>query len=108
VYHLSVGLPVDEWYRQYWPNLKVGDMVPGLCPRCGIDLRAGHRVTVRTAPVELSEHVPVGTPGTVLGIEAAEGEGELVYLVELEGAAVAAGRFRRADLSYVIGQKPST
>lgn len=107
VYYLNVGLPADEWYRRHWPYLKVGDAVPGLCPRCGIDLRPGHRVMARTAPHELSEHVPVGTPGIVLGVEAAASEGETVYLVGLERAAVAAGRFRRTDLSYVLGQKPS-
>jgi hypothetical protein len=71
-----------------------------------MDLRPGHRVTVRMVPCELSEHVRVGTPGVVAAVETATAEGEAVYVVELEGAGVPAGRFRRSDLSYVLGQKP--
>ena len=47
MYHLNVGLPLDEWYRQHWPQLRVGDEVPSLCLRCWVNLRPGHRVTVR-------------------------------------------------------------
>ena len=106
VYHMSVGLPVDEWYRQHWPQLGVGDEVPGLCPRCWMDLRPGHRVTVRTPSREWAEQIPVGTPGVVTAVEAGGVDGGPVYVVELEGAKAQTGRFRRADLHYVLGQPP--
>lgn len=104
-YHLNVNLPLDEWYRQFWPQLRVGDEVPGLCFGCWVDLRVGHRVTVRTVPAELAGRLTVGTPGLVSAVEF---DGEPVYVVELEGVAVSSGRFRRSELSFVAGQKTPT
>src|SRR5947209_10802043 len=97
MYHLSVNLPLDEWYRQYWPQLHVGEEVPGLCPRCGIDLRPGHRVVVRTIPAELTADVDSGTEGIVTNMESGP---EPLNLVELQGARVKSGKFRRSDLFY--------
>ena len=103
MFHLSISLPLDEWYRQYWPQIKVGDAVPGLCPRCWIDLRPGHRITVRTVPTELESDLESGTEGVVAAVETGP---EPIYLVEFAGAKVSSGRFPRADLFYVLGQTP--
>ena len=100
-YHLSVSLPVDEWYRQYWPQLRAGDEIPDLCPRCGIDLRPGHRVAVRSVPIELAERVTAGISGVVVSVS---NEVQPLYEVELEGAGVAKGRFLRSELFYILGQ----
>jgi hypothetical protein len=101
-FHLSVGLPIDEWYRKYWPQLQVGEVLPELCPRCGIELRPGHRVTVRVVPDDLADKVAEGNQGTVFSVEAGEPP---LYLVHLEGATPLMGKFRRSDLFYVVGQK---
>jgi hypothetical protein len=102
-YHLNVSLPVDEWYRRYWPQCQVGDEVPGLCFGCWVELRVGHRVTVRTVPSQLAERLTVGTAGTVVAVES---DGEPVYVVELDGGVTREGRFRRTDLSCIQGQTP--
>ena len=102
-YHLSVNLPVDEWYKRYWPQCQVWDEVPGLCFGCWVELRVGHRVRVRTVPSELTERLTVGTLG---GVAAVENDGEPVYVVEFEGGAIRTGRFRRTELSCIQGQTP--
>jgi hypothetical protein len=100
-YHLSVMLPVDEWYRRRWPGLAVGDEVPDKCPRCAIPLRVGHRVSVRAVPEPLAGSVEIGAAGVVVAVELGP---EPVFVVELHRASLPAGRFRRSDLSYVLGQ----
>ncbi len=100
-YHLSVNLLVDEWYRRYWPGVPVGAEVPGECPRCWIPLRVGHQVTVRAVPDALAGSVEVGAAGSVAAVERGA---ESVFVVELQGAAVPVGRFRRGELFYVLGQ----
>ena len=100
-YHLSVGLPVDEWYRRYWPGVPFGAEVPGECFRCWVPLRVGHRVTVRIAPDDLAGAVATGAAGVVSAVEPGVVP---VFVVELQGAGVVSGRFRRAELWYVPGQ----
>jgi hypothetical protein len=102
-YHMSVGLPVDEWYRQYWPGVPFGAEVPGECIRCWVPLRVGHRVTIRVVPAELAGTVNPGTAGVVTAVEPGE---QPVFVVELQGAEVASGRFRRPELWYTVGQPP--
>jgi hypothetical protein len=103
-FHLSVG-SVPEWYKERWPKLRVGDVVPELCFYCWVDLRSGHRVRVRTVPPELSDVVDVGTDGIVKSLE--DGP-EPVFVVYLEGAKVKEGRFRRSDLTYVADQSQNS
>ena len=102
-YHMSIGLPVDEWYRRYWPGVTFGAEVPGECIRCWVPLRVGHRVTVRVVPNELADAVSVDTAGVVSAVEPGEAP---MFVVELQGAGVASGRFRRSGLWYVVGQPP--
>lgn len=99
-FHFSVIFAVDEWYRKFWPNLPAGEEVPDLCPRCGIDLRPGHRVAVRVVPNELAGRVAVGTTGVVVSVT---DEGIPEYQVELDGAGLAKGRFVRSELFYLLG-----
>jgi hypothetical protein len=94
-------MPVVEWYHRFWPDVRVGDPVPGKCPRCWYELRPGHHVTVRTVPVGLEGRVEVGARGVVPSVE----PGDPPVLVALEASAVASGRFHRTELFYVVGQK---
>ncbi len=100
-YHLSISMPVVEWYRRYWPGVSVGDSVPGKCVRCWVDLRAGHRITVRSIPAALEGRVEVGAQGVVTSVEP---NGPPV-VVALETSEVTSGRFHRTELFYVVGQK---
>lgn len=102
-YHMSVSLPLDDWYHRYWPGVPVGSEVPGKCPQCWVPLRVGHQVTVRAVPAPLAGVVAVGTTGVVAAIESGA---ELLFLVELPDAAVPAGRFGRGELFWVPGQPP--
>ncbi len=45
------------------------------------------------------------TPNTRGRVIAVETEGEPVYVVEFEGEENLTGRFRRDELSYIVGQK---
>ena len=100
-YYMSVGLPVDEWYRRYWPGVPFGAEVPGECFGCWVPLRVGHRVTVRVVPGELAGAVATGAAGVVSAVEP---DGLPVFVVALHGASIPSGRFRRVELSYVPGQ----
>ncbi len=100
-YHLSIGMPVVEWYHRHWPGVPVGEPVPGKCVRCWVDLRPGHRVTVRSVPPGLEGHVEVGAQGVVTSFEPSLP----AIVVELEGSATLLGRFHREELFYVVGQK---
>ncbi len=101
-YHLSISMPVAEWYHRHWPGVRVGDPVPGKCPRCWYELRPGHRVTIRSVPAGLEGCVESGAPGVVTSVEPSDPP----IAVALEASAVASGRFHRTELFYVIGQKP--
>jgi hypothetical protein len=98
---MSVRLPVDEWYRRYWPEVPIGAEVPGECLQCWVPLRVGHKVTVRLDPGELAGAVATGAAGVVSAVEPGE---VTVFVVELEGAGVGRRRFRRNELWYVPGQ----
>jgi hypothetical protein len=100
-YHLSIGMPVVEWYQRHWPGVTVGDPVPGKCARCWVELRPGHRVSVRSVPPGLEGQVEVGAQGIVTFVEPSDPP----IVVALEGAAVRSGRFNRTELFYVLGQK---
>ncbi len=100
-YHMSVGLPVEEWYRRHWPGVPFGAEVPGECFGCWVPLRLGHRVSVRVVPNELGGAVATGAAGVVSAIEPGAVP---VFVVALQGASVPSGRFRRVELSCVPGQ----
>ena len=104
-YHLNVSLPQDEWYRQCWPTIPVGDVVPGKCIGCWVPLRIGHQVIVRVVPDALAGTVCVGEAGVVLAIEAVD---ELAFVVGLVKPGVPSSRFRREELSYMAGQSAVT
>jgi len=97
-YHMSVGLPVDEWYPRYWPGVPFGAEVPGECFGCWVPLRVGHRVTVRVVPNELAGAVATGAAGVVSAVEPGKSP---LFVVALQDAS---GRFRRVELSCVPGQ----
>lgn len=104
-YHLSVSLPVDEWYRRHWPGVPFGAEVPGECLRCWVLLRVGHQVTVRAVPEPLAGTVGVGAAGVVVAVEQ-EGA-EPVFAVELSGAAIPVGHFHRRELFWGWVSRPS-
>lgn len=99
-YHLNVNLPVGEWYARHWPGIAVGEPVRAKCARCSVDLRPGHRVSIRSVPLELEGRVEVGACGVVTAIKPIPP----AFVVELEGSAARIGRFRREELLYIIGQ----
>jgi putative addiction module component (TIGR02574 family) len=101
MYHMSIGLPVEEWYRRYYPQVPVGAEVTGECFQCWIPLRLGHRVTVRAVPTALTGRFAVGAEGIVTGIEPGPPP---AYLVEFGGAGAVTARFRRDELWYLLGQ----
>ena len=97
-YHLRVVIPLDEWERTRVTQ-RDSDGTPLLkCVRCWVELRAGHRVTVRSVPPDLDAKLRAGQEGVVVA--------------SLEGGRVRA-RFgtidtemRREDLLYIVGQSP--
>lgn len=45
--HLNVSLPVEGWYRGMHPDVPVGELVPGICFFCWVEIREGERIKVR-------------------------------------------------------------
>jgi hypothetical protein len=101
-YHMNVGLPVDQWYRRYFPGVPFGAEVPGKCIRCWVPLRVGHQVIVRAVPEPLAGAVAVGASGVVTVVEPGA---EPMFVVEMAGVTVV-GQFHRNELFWVPGQPP--
>jgi hypothetical protein len=80
-FHLLVT-GVGEWYRQRWPGLKIGEIVPEECPGCWTELREYHVVSVRRRPQSLPESSPVqiGERGAVVSVLTAP-DGSKAYMV---------------------------
>jgi hypothetical protein len=98
LFHLQVKAPsLEAWEREHVREHDA-DGVPLLaCPGCWMDLRAGHRVRLRSVPQELAGVLVVGQEGIVeTPAETAGGE----ILVRI-GATL--GSFKREDLSYLPG-----
>ena len=89
---------LEEWHQKNRPQLRIGDLVPQICPLCGVEPRPGDLVMVRVAPQALSAKTPIGTPGV---IEAIETGAQPVYVVDLAVSEGLTGRFRRSDLFLV-------
>jgi hypothetical protein len=66
VCHLSVG-NLDEWYRQLYPRVPVGSLVPGKCFYCWQELSVDDIVIVRKQ-VGTETPVEVGTRGRLIAI----------------------------------------
>src|SRR3974390_1969570 len=82
-FHLLVRTDIAEWYRDRWPGLKVGDVVPAECIGCWTELREHHVVSVRQRPQALpaSSPVQVGERGAVVSVLTAP-DGSNAYMVE--------------------------
>ena len=98
LYHLLVKTPsLEEWEREHVRE-RDADGVPLLeCPGCWMDLRAGHRVRLRSVPQELAGVLGIGQEGIVESPAGADGGEILVRLGETLGS------FKREDLSYIPG-----
>ena len=101
-----VRTDVAAWYRERWPGLKVGDLVPAECPGCWTELREHHVVLVRRRPESLppSSAVQVGERGAVVSVLTAADKPK-AYMVECvrpDGSTAWLETFARADLSYDI------
>jgi hypothetical protein len=79
--HLSVG-DVRQWYAEYYPDVPVGELVPGKCFFCWPELEAGTRVVVRVA-VAGEAQAPTGARGVIQRVLSAPEHGK-IYLVNLE------------------------
>lgn len=96
LFHLAVrGTSLEEWEREHVRERDPNGTPLLPCIRCWVELRPGHRVTIRSIPEGAGDALAVGQEGVVESVE----EGRL--LVRL-GAAL--GAFRREALFYVPGQ----
>jgi len=105
-FHLLVRTDIGEWYRQRWPGLNVGDVVPAECPGCWTELCEHHVVSVRQRPRALAASSPVqiGERGAVVSVLTAS-DGSTAYMVECvrpDGTTAWLENFGRRDLSYDI------
>ncbi len=105
-FHLLVRSDIRAWYRERWPGLSLGDLVPAECFGCWTELRECHIVLVRRRPENLpaSSPVQVGERGVVLSVVTAS-DGSKAYEVQCvraDGSTAWRETFGRADLSYDI------
>jgi hypothetical protein len=99
-FHLSITSDLREWEREHVRE-RAADGVPLLeCIRCWVELKPGHRVTLRSLPAERLGSLAAGQEGVVeCGPTGESGEIAVRF-----GDAVA--RFKREELFYVVGQAP--
>lgn len=98
LFHLLVRAPsLADWEREHVREREADGMPLLKCIRCWIDLRPGHRVTLRAVPDGLAGALSVGDEGVV---ESAGGEGD--EIVVRFGATLAA--LKREDVFYIAGQ----
>jgi hypothetical protein len=64
VSHLNLGDPVS-WYRERYPELPFGSIVPGVCLYCFGDIPIGSRVLIRSHFTKHPDWAQIGTIGTV-------------------------------------------
>ena len=105
-FHVSVRADLGEWYRERWPGLSIGDVVPAECFGCWTELREHHVVLVRRRPEGLPSSSPVklGERGAVVSVLSAP-DGSRAYMVECvrpDGSTAWLETFGRRDLSYDI------
>ena len=78
--HLSVS-DVQQWYAECYPDVPVGELVPGKCFYCWQELQAEMRVVIRNA-LGGDAQAPAGTHGVVQRIVSSPEHGS-IYLVRL-------------------------
>ena len=94
-FHLLVRGNIDAWHAEHVKE-RTENGTPLLhCIRCWVDLRPGHKVTLRVSRPELEEIFTSRLEGTVIS------QNDGVFLVSFGTAQVTA---IRSELSYVIGQ----
>ena len=99
-FHLSIRIPHDEWEREHVRERDANGIPLLKCIRCWVELRPGHRITLRQV-LEASDGVlAVGQEGVVEAGAEMEGGDILVRFGETLAS------FKREDLSYVPGQPP--
>jgi hypothetical protein len=62
--HLNVADPAT-WYRERYPDLPFGSIVPGVCFYCFGDISIGSRVFIRSHFTRHPEWAPIGAVGIV-------------------------------------------
>jgi hypothetical protein len=91
-------MPLDEWERAH-VTARTPEGVPLLkCPRCWVELRAGHKVAIRSVPSSLAGKLSAGQEGVVLA-SGLDGQ------VRASFGAIEA-EMHRDELFYVVGQPP--
>ena len=94
-FHLLVRGNIDAWHAEHVKE-RTENGTPLLhCIRCWVDLRPGHKVTLRVSRPELEDIFKSRPEGIVIS------ESDGVYLISFGAAQVTA---TRSELSYVIGQ----
>ena len=76
--HLNVADPAT-WYRERYPDLPFGSVVPGVCFYCFGDISIGSRVIVRSHFTDHPDWAEIGTAATVVSIISSD-DGSLFHL----------------------------
>jgi len=100
MYHLSVRGALDEWEREHVRERDANGIPLLPCIRCWVELRPGHRVTLRLVPDGVDGRLAVGQEGVVASGAETEGGDIRVRFGETLGS------FKRTELFYVPGQPP--
>jgi hypothetical protein len=97
LFHLLVrAQSLADWEREYVRDANGTALLK--CFRCWVDLRPGHRVTLRVVPDDLAGVLFVGDEGVV----ESTGDGEGSEIVVRFGATLSA--LKRDDVFYIPGQ----
>ena len=78
VSHLNVPDPAT-WYRERYPDIPFGGIVPGVCFYCFGGIHIGSRVVIRSLFTEHPDWVQIGTVCPVLDIISSD-DGDLFQL----------------------------
>lgn len=97
-YHLLVQIPLEQWEAEHITQRSEAGVPLLKCIRCWVELRMGHKVTVRSVPVAYSHQIQPGDEGVVISDEIDNPERIRVSFGLIEAV------FCREDLFYVIGQ----
>lgn len=78
VSHLNIADPAN-WYRERYPDLPFGSIVPGVCYYCFGEISIGSRVVVRSHVTEHPDWAHVGATAIVDNILSSN-DGSLFHL----------------------------
>ena len=81
--HLNVG-DVGDWYREYYPELEVGSLVPGRCYYCWQEVSEGDDVVVRNR-IGDEQDVEPGAHGRLIAVLSSPEHGAIYHVQLADG-----------------------